>query len=168
DTFFDLGGTSLLVFTLRTRLAEELGLEVDPRTVFEQPTVRALAALEPAADRDDRWVAQLIDDARLDPAIDIAGLVPPVDTGDVLLTGATGFLGVHLLRELLDRTDSRIWCLVRGRDRADGLRRITAALARYQLPHHDLAERVVAVPGDLEQPRLGLSEADFADLAARI
>ncbi|TLG08753.1 amino acid adenylation domain-containing protein [Nocardia cyriacigeorgica] len=168
DTFFDLGGTSLLVFTLRTRLAERLGLDVDPRTVFEQPTVRALAALEPAADRDDRWVAELTADTRLDPAIDIAGLVPPVDTGDVLLTGATGFLGVHLLRELLDRTDSRIWCLVRGRDHADGLRRITAALARYQLPHHDLAERVVPVPGDLEQPRLGLSEADFADLAARI
>uniref|UniRef100_UPI00245718B1 thioester reductase domain-containing protein n=1 Tax=Nocardia cyriacigeorgica TaxID=135487 RepID=UPI00245718B1 len=168
DTFFDLGGTSLLVFTLRTRLAERLGLDVDPRTVFEQPTVRALAALEPAAERDDRWVAQLTADTRLDPAIDIAGLVPPVDTGDVLLTGATGFLGVHLLRELLDRTDSRVWCLVRGRDHADGLRRISAALARYQLPHHDLAERVVAVPGDLEQPRLGLSEADFADLAARI
>ncbi|WP_280216199.1 non-ribosomal peptide synthetase [Nocardia cyriacigeorgica] len=168
DTFFDLGGTSLLVFTLRTRLAERLGLEVDPRTVFEQPTVRALAALEPATERDDRWVAQLTADSRLDPAIDIAGLVPPVDTGDVLLTGATGFLGVHLLRELLDRTDSRIWCLVRGRDQADGLHRISAALARYQLPNHDLAERVVAVPGDLEQPRLGLSEADFADLAARI
>ncbi|NEW41175.1 amino acid adenylation domain-containing protein [Nocardia cyriacigeorgica] len=168
DTFFDLGGTSLLVFTLRTRLAEELGIEVDPRTVFEQPTVRAITALEPAAERDDRWVAGLVADTRLDPAIDIADLVPPVDTGDVLLTGATGFLGVHLLRELLDRTDSRIWCLVRGRDRADGLRRITTALARYQLPNHDLAERVVAVPGDLEQPRLGLSEADFADLAARI
>lgn len=168
DTFFDLGGTSLLVFTLRTRLAERLGIEVDPRTVFEQPTVRALAAVEPAAERDDRWVAELVADTRLDPAIDIAGLVPPVDTGDVLLTGATGFLGVHLLRELLDRTDSRIWCLVRGRDHADGLRRITAALARYRLPHHDLADRVVAVPGDLEQPRLGLSEADFADLAARI
>ncbi|WP_280232615.1 non-ribosomal peptide synthetase [Nocardia cyriacigeorgica] len=168
DTFFDLGGTSLLVFTLRTRLAEELGIEVDPRTVFEQPTVRALAALEPATERDDRWVADLVADARLDPAIDIADLVPPVDTGDVLLTGATGFLGVHLLRELLDRTDSRIWCLVRGRDRQDGLRRITAALSRYQLAHHDLADRVVAVPGDLEQPRFGLNEADFADLAARI
>jgi FlaA1/EpsC-like NDP-sugar epimerase len=40
------------------------------------------------------------------------------DARQVFLTGATGFLGAHLLRELLDRTDARIHALVRGRDLA--------------------------------------------------
>lgn len=37
------------------------------------------------------------------------------------LTGATGFLGAFLLRDLLQIADSKVICLVRG---ADGLARV--------------------------------------------
>ncbi|MBF6214643.1 amino acid adenylation domain-containing protein [Nocardia puris] len=169
DTFFELGGTSLMVFKLRGRLSEALGAEVDPRTVFEQPTVRALAALDLGAAQDERWVARLVSDGRLDASFSVADDAAPASaTGEVFLTGATGFLGIHLLRELLDRTDSRVHCLVRASDPEEGLRRIAAVADEYRLPAHDLADRVIAVPGDLAAPRLGLSDAAFADLAARV
>lgn len=35
--------------------------------------------------------------------------------GNVFLTGANGFIGIHILHELLKNTDSNIYCLVRGK-----------------------------------------------------
>lgn len=54
------------------------------------------------------------------------GLLPgPTSTiRKVLLTGATGFLGEHLLREFLERTSAEIRCLVRCNDPAAGYQRI--------------------------------------------
>ncbi|MFC8043997.1 amino acid adenylation domain-containing protein [Nocardia sp. NPDC057353] len=167
DDFFELGGTSLLVFTLRTALADRLGLRVAPRALFARATVRALAA---ASEADDpvAYAARLAADAALADDLDASRLEPADPTGPLLLTGGTGFLGSHLLRELLDHTDRPIHCLVRAADPEEGLRRLRRSLERYELAHDDLADRVTALPGDLARPRLGLDEADFAALAGQL
>src|SRR5205807_2396071 len=62
-------------------------------------------------------VADWIQDSQLDPGIQPVG--PALHCGDphtILLTGATGFLGAHLLHELCNRTTAAIYCLVRARD----------------------------------------------------
>ena len=82
----------------------------------------------------------------------------------MLLTGATGFLGAHLLSELLAATGARVHCLVRARDEHAALSRLRHAADRYELPV-PRGERVVPLPGDLAEPRLGLSDARFRDLA---
>ncbi|WP_067693205.1 non-ribosomal peptide synthetase [Nocardia jejuensis] len=168
DTFFELGGTSLLVFPLRAKLAETLGTDIDARTIIDRPTVRELAALH-VVSGDEQRIARLISDARLDPALAPSPeLAPAGSDGDVLLTGATGFLGVHLLRELLDRTDSHVHCIVRARDHVDGLSRLATMFERYRLPAADLADRVTAIPGDLAAPSLGVTGEQFSTLAARV
>ncbi|WP_405177201.1 amino acid adenylation domain-containing protein [Nocardia sp. NBC_01377] len=167
DDFFELGGTSLLVFTLRTALADRLGLHVEPRALFAAATVRALASAEHDAD-PRRFAETLSVDAELDDEFTVDGLEPADPEGPLLLTGATGFLGAHLLRELLDNTAREVFCLVRATDRADGLRRLRAALASYDLANDDLPDRVTAVPGDLAEPRLGLDRASFDTLAGRL
>jgi thioester reductase-like protein len=102
----------------------------------------------------------------LDPAI-----IPPRgeqstgELGDVLLTGATGFLGGYLLDELLRRTTARVHCLVRCQDEREGLRRIRENHKRYLSWPRKAADRIVVVPGDLERPLLGLGEERFAELA---
>lgn len=85
---------------------------------------------------------------------------------DVLLTGATGYVGVHVLHELLEQTDARIHCLVRAADPAAGRARLAGAYAHY-LGHGGAPDfgRITIVPGDVAAPQLGLSDEAFRALA---
>ena len=73
--------------------------------------------------------------------------------GAVLMTGATGFVGMELLRRFIERGDRRIHALVRAAD---------DEAAAERLPAH---ARLSAVAGDIEQPGLGLSEENRERLA---
>ncbi len=66
------------------------------------------------------------------------------------VTGATGFIGRHLVAELLDHREGEIFVLVRPGSRA----RMEMLLRRW-----DAGSRVVPVEGDLTKPRLGLPRA---------
>lgn len=83
-----------------------------------------------------------------------------------LLTGATGFLGGFLLRDLLDRTElERIICLVRCADPAAGLARLQSHYAHAGRPVD--RERVEVIPSDLAAPGLGVAPEVRDDLAHR-
>ncbi|MFD6989612.1 amino acid adenylation domain-containing protein [Streptomyces sp. NPDC059943] len=169
DDFFTLGGDSLLATRLVLALREELDVQVPLRSVFTSPTVAGLAALVDDAGRTTRN-PDLGGDIRLDPDIvaadDVRTVVP--DPEHVLLTGATGFLGAFLLRELLRRTDATVHCLVRGSDRPNAEKRLRSARESYGLTDPSTEHRVTVVTGDLARPRLGLSAADFDRLARTV
>lgn len=89
--------------------------------------------------------------------------------GDVLLTGATGFVGMELLARYLERSDRRVIPLVRATSDEAARERIDAVLlnlfgSRWRL----YADRVVAIAGDLLSPRFGLSTARFEELTRRV
>lgn len=85
----------------------------------------------------------------------------------VLLTGATGFLGVHLLAELLKvASATRVLCLVRAADKQHGLQRIVAQADKYQITLD--TSRIAVLCGDVNAPRLGLSDADWAHCAREV
>ncbi|WP_280430867.1 non-ribosomal peptide synthetase [Nocardia brasiliensis] len=169
DDFFARGGTSLRTLTLQHALAAR-GIELPVAAVFGASTVRALAARIAGQEGALHDPAVVAADAVLGPDISVDGLPPSHRGGarDVLLTGATGFVGAYLLRELLDRTDAVVWCLVRAENARAGRARIEEALQRYQLWDDALGTRIVPVPGDLAQPAFGLSDTEHAWLADRI
>ncbi|WP_330460381.1 amino acid adenylation domain-containing protein [Streptomyces sp. NBC_00820] len=167
DEFFALGGDSLLAVRLVVALRAELGLELRPADVFNAPTPAALTRLVrgPAgATRRSGLAAEAV----LDPSIVPAG--GPVRSAaaprEVLLTGATGFLGAFVLRELLKRSDAVVTCLVRAGDADAAEHRLRHALLRYGLASAWRPDRVRAVAGDLARPWLGLAP-DEADRLAR-
>ena len=91
------------------------------------------------------------------------------DFREVLLTGATGFVGRFLLRELL-RQDDRpvVHCLVRADDVEHGFARIRAALEHAEIWDDAFGSRIRVAVGDVCAARFGLSDAEFDDLCRRI
>src|SRR5689334_24899862 len=88
--------------------------------------------------------------------------VPATDR-PILLTGATGFVGMTVLARLL-AAGREVHCLVRARDDDDADARLRSILNRVQAPS---TGRAVAVAGDLTAPRLGLGDRHDA-IAARV
>jgi thioester reductase-like protein len=87
----------------------------------------------------------------------------------VLLTGATGFVGMELLARYLENTDRPIYTLVRAEDQAAATERVEQKLFELFGDEASFPEdRIVAVPGDVEAPGLGLFADDRAVLAERV
>jgi long-chain acyl-CoA synthetase len=76
--------------------------------------------------------------------------------GGVLLTGATGFLGMELLARYLERTERTVYALVRADSPGAAAGRVERALRLMFGPYHPYGERVVAVRGDITVDGLGL------------
>ncbi|WP_371478851.1 thioester reductase domain-containing protein [Kitasatospora sp. NBC_00315] len=86
----------------------------------------------------------------------------PVAPRRLLLTGTTGFLGGHMLLDLLRHSDAHVVCLVRGDTVQDAERRLAESLASFSLPWSaEIRRRVTVLPGDLRQPRLGLTDEQW-------
>ncbi|GAA5018895.1 hypothetical protein GCM10025734_71280 [Kitasatospora paranensis] len=178
DDFFELGGNSLLAMEMLARARIMFGIGVDrirllTRALLQDPTLGAFAAVV----RDARTAhpaepGQLVDyatEAELGVPVHRSDGPPPRwhEPGDILLTGATGFCGTHLLHALLETTGARIHCLVRAPDREHAMERLRAAHQRYL--RRDLrSERVVPVVGDLAEPLLGLGRQRFERLAGTV
>lgn len=88
---------------------------------------------------------------------------------EVLLTGATGFVGRFLLRELLRRNDRLIvHCLIRAESAAHGAARLRDALEQAEIREEISEDRLRVVAGDFTRERFGLSELAFGGLCERI
>jgi thioester reductase-like protein len=91
----------------------------------------------------------------------------PDRRGDVLLTGATGFLGMELLARYLERTTRTVLAPVRARDGDHARERIEHGLRLLFGDADGYRDRVIAIPADLERERLGLARKDHELLCER-
>jgi thioester reductase-like protein len=164
------GLDSLGVMGLLDVLSREAGREIRLEELLDHPDIESLARLA-AGERSQTTQAGTLElmlaDAVLPPELAPAEAEPPRagPPADVLLTGATGFLGAQLLRDLLVRTSARVHCLVRVSGGQDGRARIRAALQARGLWDDGFDARLSVVEGDLQLPLLGLDEERFDALA---
>lgn len=120
DSFFEIGGTSLTVTRVVIQ-ASKKGYDITFGDVFANQTPRALArfllkdeetSLNPfgsISDYDYSDINKVLEENTL--AAFEEGEMQNI--GNVILTGATGFLGVHILHELLTKYDGKVYCLMR-------------------------------------------------------
>jgi long-chain acyl-CoA synthetase len=88
--------------------------------------------------------------------------------GALLLSGATGFVGMQLLARYLERTDRSVYVLVRAADDAEARARLHTTLGNLGVSAEEFGSRVTAVPADIERDGLGIGAAKRADLATRV
>ncbi|RJL30088.1 amino acid adenylation domain-containing protein [Bailinhaonella thermotolerans] len=174
DDFFLIGGDSLLAAEVVNRTRAVLGLDAAHgsrliRALLDAPTVEGFAGAVADALAGTPGPGTAVDfeaEARLGFTLPHAtGPAPrPGDPADVLLTGATGFVGAFLLDRLLGRTSARVHCPVRARDTVHARRRVLATLDRYGLSVAGREDRVICFPGDLTDPELGLGPSHLHEL----
>ncbi|KAM0252536.1 hypothetical protein ACHAQJ_007668 [Trichoderma viride] len=178
--FFDLGGHSLILADLASRLTKAFGFPVPLAPLAGNPTLEGhLEAVKAARDGHTEEVqadlpAVLRADAVLPEDISTTGaqMQRLSDAETVLLTGATGYLGAFLLKYLLENTSAHILCMVRFTDptedcRPAGTARIRKNLIDLGIWSDSMLERMEIVPGNLARSRLGLSPEAFEELASR-
>ncbi|KAI9147475.1 Reducing polyketide synthase swnK [Paramyrothecium foliicola] len=85
----------------------------------------------------------------------------------VLLTGATGFVGVYILFELL-KQGIKTYCLIRAESDERAHQRLVSTMQEYSLWDPNFAPLLKPVVGDLSQPLLGMSEQAFDDIARQV
>lgn len=169
-SFFEQGGGSLSALDALSR-CYNAGLNITLSQFYANPTVEAQQALlggghaQPAAQQPEPPVRKA--PAR-GPAATVGGIYKPAEgpaSGAVLLTGATGFLGAHLLDELARNRKRDTVCVIRGGDPD----RLSKVMAEYfgEGWYEANAARVRVVAGDMEQPDLGIGEAELSGLIGK-
>ena len=152
----------------------ELAAAEDPEAVREELAERyADMHLRPqvaaATGHIDELIAARADApaCRLGAALAAQGIT--VTTGRVLLTGATGFVGMEVLVRYLERGSRRVTCLVRAESDEAARARLERGPRRAVANGAELfAHRIEAVAGEMTQPDLGLSIETRDRLAAEV
>lgn len=156
DNFFDIGGSSLTV-TRVIILANKSGIEISYGDVFENPTPMALAGLfEKTTQKDDFEDLRNFDYSGIDNLLENNNLESfkkgdLQKIGNVLLTGAAGFLGIHILYELLHEYSGKVYCLLRDKNNNPAESRLNIIYYYYfeESLSEKYSDRVVILNGDV-------------------
>lgn len=179
DDFFMLGGHSLNILPIVVRVKQEFpGLMIQDfytyRTIGEltqalkqREAGQAVASVSVAtsASVERKAVRELV----VMPEIDWEK-VEFVQPREILLTGATGFLGAHVLQELLLETEAHVTCLIRQADGQEPKQRLREILRFYfgESVLDSVDERVTVVAGDLAVERFGVEPEVWKQVQERI
>ena len=170
DNFFEIGGTSINAIKVIVE-ASKHGVQIVFNDLFTQKTPRALAAFvnggegETVVPASPETEAPIVDSPEAEHFAPLNALLSansldnfrdgkrqPI--GDVLLTGATGYLGIHILNELLTNYHGKILCPVRAKGNDEALSRIKTLYFYYfgrteAFSHFD--ERVTAFAAEVTE-----------------
>ena len=157
DNFFEIGGTSLLAVKMMMH-ANKYDLGVEYPDIFRYPTPRLLAK-NLGIKRIQNYLPPLVsahkgEFEKIDALLrqDAGGDFSRKPLGNVLVTGATGFLGSHIVNYLLkDASVGKIICAVRPKGKLTPEKRLKTTLFYYfaDITEEQFADKVSAANGDI-------------------
>lgn len=140
--------------------------------IFKYPTIRELAAIvdnseafensqsgNEFADYNYNRIQSVIS-GNVEENID---RVTKEQLGDIMITGATGFLGIHILKAYLDNYDGKVYCLVRnGKYESMEKRMMHMLMYYFDNPCQELfRDRIICVDGDITSKEQVEKFADY-------
>jgi L-aminoadipate-semialdehyde dehydrogenase len=189
ESFYDLGGHSVLATRLVFEIRNVLAIKAPLGAVFDYPTIKTLAAELDRLGSDDFGLssstqpAVIQADSTTEYARDLLQLTQelparfdqPSTTGPrcVFLTGATGFLGAFILQKLLQRPSSaisKVVCLVRASNDQEASKRLKQLCTERGVWSDEwIAQgRLEAIAGDLDKPSFGLNAQKWSKLERHV
>ena len=177
DDFFMLGGTSLLASKVAIMCMNQQ-IPLVYADVFKNHTPRLLAEKagknksgenasqeSKAASSQGFTVEEPLADVLSHNTVEHVRGMTSKPLGTVLLAGATGFLGIHILHELIEHTDSVVYCFIRKGNASSLESRLKSLLKYYfEVFYNDLfGNRIRMVEGEITNKEQvdSLKELDF-------
>lgn len=180
---FSLGVDSLQSIRLRKSILETLdvgGQKISQNFVFENPSLIAMAEeltrLRTGAAKKDQPTVE----ERMAGLIEKYSVFPQHVAGDksgpagehIVITGATGSLGAHVVARLASQDNvSKIYCLVRASSEAAGQKRVRQSLMERHVYHTlsaNALRKIVVLPVSLADPRLGLKDETYEQVSSEV
>ena len=176
DSFLELGGDSLMGFELVSKIEERFHVKLDLREVLLDSSVSGVANYVRRVLTGGKGTSKAVNleqECHLDPAISPSGAyeTAPQDCRNILLTGATGFLGAQLIRAILTQYPKEglhLYCLVRADSEEAGLERLIKNMEHYECWKEEYRGFLHPVIGDLSTEKFGLSDEQWQELAQTI
>ena len=188
ESFFDLGGDSMKGQQLAYLIRRNLGVDLAINKIYARPSLKDMAATIDRMRGTDSLEGQTIDDekdingvAELDYGTDADEMVKTLPSSFskpqsgipsapvVFLTGATGFLGSFILRDLLDRQSpevAKVIVLVRAKDSESAITRIKMTCQAYGVWKDSWQGKIECVAGNLGPAKFGLNKEDWSRIAS--
>lgn len=190
DSFFDIGAHSLTAQRMFLQVRRKWGqIDIMMQSIYDYPTLRGFAAeidraLDPqgrilnfksetpgtAPKQSEHYSLDATQLAAKLPKAFISGLIDKSQPIKIFLTGSTGFLGTFIIQNLLKRKKHDIFIIahVRAKSHEEAFKRIHSACVAYGVWSDVWRDRLKIVLGDLQQPRLGLSEIEWESLKKEV
>jgi amino acid adenylation domain-containing protein/thioester reductase-like protein len=171
DNFFKLGGNSLVIIRVLSSL-KKYHWNLTLQDFFTYQTIKELSdkinkkkSLSTKADGVDISKRYLCDDVK-----NIRISAEKVEFGNVLLTGATGYLGIHLLNEIIQKTNANIYCLIRAENLALAGQKLQNRFDFYLSKEYNeiINKRVFIINGAITLPNFGLSRNEYLKLDKKV
>lgn len=171
DNFFDFGGDSLKAIEFVSKAHNE-GIYFSLQNVFDYPTVKSLCNFIQGEEVQNVSFAD-VDFSRINKILEKNNtefLKAPqkCNVGNILLAGATGFLGIHILADYLDKDSGTAYCLVRGKDNNDSISRLKELLQFYFGNKYAETDRIEVICADLQKDKFGLQDSEYFALAQKV
>lgn len=171
DNFFELGGDSLGAIEFVSR-AHDNGLYFSLQDIFDFPTVRQLSEniinsnkkKNPLDSVDFTQINKILQNNK----VENISIPQKSEIGNILLTGATGFLGIHILADYLENHNGIVYCLVRGRNEEESRNRLSKLLGFYFGDRFSELIRIKVICADLQKDYFGISKREYEELLCNV
>lgn len=169
DNFFEIGGDSLLAMTLQLELLK-LHINISYSDIFMYPSIKELSEYISSSAKKSLSRMEINDFEKFDTILESTTQLPlnleyaPI--GNILLTGVTGFLGIHILNSFLESEKGIVYCLIRSEPGLTIYQKLQNKLYYYFDHKYDnlIGERIIPIESDICMPNLGLSDTDLQTL----
>lgn len=159
ESFFEVGGNSLHITKMALEVRKTFNSDIPLYRFFEANTIQDLAKII-----DEKHIEKqggdFIEDTYLCRNLNVCKNKSSLQKG-VFLTGATGFLGSHILKNLVEDQREDIYCLVRANSSEEAIKKLQASQRKYQLLDDSLPSKIIPILGDLSRPQLGMKKEDI-------
>ena len=167
DNILELGADSLTLMQITIHLLEKNYI-VNIQDIYEFKTIRGVSDNFTLPKESNIYQKSMSKELYYDFKEDFSK--EKINAKNILLTGATGYLGIHILYELINKADSNIYCLIRNKNGQESKERLIKKLTFYF--GKDILKfidnRIHVIVADISLPKFGLNDKDYKNLGNKI